>query len=158
MTALHLADAASILPAMPEPRIEIHESPDPALREAILKPLRDFNESHVGPVDVEPLAITLRDPDSGAITGGLWGTSVARWLYVDLLVVPEEFRGRGIGTELLRKAEEIARKRDCIALWLNTGTFQAPGFYEKRGFKAFGRVPDYPPGHDTIFFLKRLDS
>ena len=143
---------------MAEPRIEIDESPDPALRDAILKPLRAFNESHVGPVNVEPLAITLRDPDTGTITGGLWGTSVAGWLYVDLLVVPEEFRGRGLGTQLLSKAEEIARKRDCIALWLNTGTFQAPGFYEKRGFTSFGRVPDYPPGHDTIFFLKRLDS
>jgi GNAT superfamily N-acetyltransferase len=139
-------------------RIDIDESPDPALRDAILKPLRAFNESRVGPIVVEPLAITLRDPQSGTVTGGLWGTSVAGWLYVDLLVVPEEFRGRGLGTELLRQAEDIARKRGCIALWLNTGTFQAPGFYEKQGFTAFGTVPDYPPGYDTIFFLKRLDS
>ena len=158
MTALHLGDAASILPAMAEPRIEIDESPDPALREAILKPLRAFNESQVGPIDAAPLAIVLSDPQSGAITGGLWGTSVARWLYVDLLVVPEEFRGRGLGRQLLEKAEDIARKRGCVGMWLCTGTFQSPAFYEKRGFKAFGRVQDYPPGHDTIFFLKRLDS
>lgn len=143
---------------MARPRMDIDEKPDPALREAILKPLRAFNESRVGPVVVEPLAITLRDPDSGAVTGGLWASSVARWLYVDLLVVPEEFRGQGFGTELLRQAEEVARKRSCVAMWLLSGTFQAPGFYEKLGFKAFGTAQDYPPGHDTIFFVKRLDS
>jgi GNAT superfamily N-acetyltransferase len=137
------------------PQIEIDEAPDPALREAILKPLRAYNERHVGPVKTEPLAITLRDAD-GAVTGGLWGTSVAGWLYVDLLVVPEEFRGRGIGTELLARAEEIARKRGCTGLWLHTGSFQAPRFYEKLGFTAFGSLPDYPAGHTTTYYSKRL--
>jgi GNAT superfamily N-acetyltransferase len=140
------------------PSIEIDESPDPALRDAILKPLRAFNESHVGAFKPEQLAITLRDRDSGAVNGGLWGHSVAGWLYVDLLVVPEAFRGRGLGTELLARAEEVARKRGCIGLWLHTGTFQAPGFYEKRGFTAFGTIPDYPPGHATVYYLKRLDG
>jgi GNAT superfamily N-acetyltransferase len=140
------------------PRIDIDESPDPALRDAILKPLRAFNESKVGPVDATPLAIVLSDPQSDAITGGLWGTSVAGWLYVDLLVVPEGFRGQGLGSQLLEKAEDIARKRGCIGLWLCTGTFQSPAFYEKRGFTAFATMPDYPPGHATIYYLKRLNS
>jgi GNAT superfamily N-acetyltransferase len=139
------------------PAIEVDESPDLALRDAILKPLRAFNESQVGPVPVEPLAITVRNPQSGEVIGGLWGTSVVAWLYVDLLVVPEGFRRQGLGTELLRQAEAIARKRNCIGMWLHTGSFQAPGFYEKQGFRAFGTVPDYPPGHATIFYLKRLD-
>ena len=143
---------------MNQPRIDIDENPDPGLRDAILQPLKAFNESHIGPVKPELLAIALRDPESGEVVGGLWGASVVGWLYVDLLVVPEGFRGQGLGTELLRKAEEIARKRGCIGMWLHTGTFQAPGFYEKRGFKAFGKVPDYPLGHATIYYLKRLDA
>ncbi len=140
------------------PKIGIEETPDPSLRDQILKPLRAFNEGHIGPVKAEPLAIVLRDPESSAITGGLWGTSGAGWLYVDLLVVPEELRGQGLGAELLRKAEDVARKRGCIGLWLHTGTFQAPHFYEKLGFTAFGTIPDYPPGHATIYYLKRLDA
>ena len=139
-------------------RIDVDESPDPALRDAILKPLRTFNESKIGAIRPEPLAIALRDPESGDITGGLWGSSVAGWLYVDLLVVPEGFRNRGLGKGLLQKAEEVARKRGCTGLWLHTGTFQAPGFYEKQGFTAFGTVPDYPPGHATIYYLKRLGA
>jgi GNAT superfamily N-acetyltransferase len=141
-----------------KPIIEVDESPDPGLRDAIVQPLRAFNESRIGPVKPEPLAIVLRDPEGGTVTGGLWGASVVGWLYVDLLVVPEGFRGQGLGSELLRKAEIIARKRGCIGMWLHTGSFQAPAFYEKRGFQAFGTVPDYPPGHATIFYLKRLDA
>jgi GNAT superfamily N-acetyltransferase len=140
---------------MVQPWIDIDESPDPALRDAILKPLRAFNEDHVGPINPEQLAIVLRD-DSGAVMGGLWGVSVAGWLYVDLLVVPEAFRGQGLGSQLIREAENIARKRGCTGLWLHTGTFQAPGFYEKQGFTAFGTIPDYPPGYATIYYLKHL--
>jgi GNAT superfamily N-acetyltransferase len=139
------------------PRIDVDESPDPALRDAILKPLRAFNESKVGTIKAEPLAITLRDPD-GVVTGGLWGNSVAGWLFVDLLVVPESLRGQGLGSELLRRAEDIARKRRCTGVWLHTGTFQAPVFYERRGYQAFGTLPDYPPGHATIYYMKRLDA
>ena len=139
------------------PWIEVDESPDLALRDAIVKPLKAFNESHVGPIQPLPLAIALRDQESGAVIGGLWATSVAGWLYVDLLVVPENFRRQGLGRQLLRQAEEVARQRGCIGLWLHTATFQAPGFYEKQGFQLFGTVPDYPPGHASIFYLKRLD-
>jgi ribosomal protein S18 acetylase RimI-like enzyme len=140
----------------PAPRIDVDESPDPALRDAILKPLRAFNESQVGPIKAEHLAIALRGRDN-AITGGLWGYSVVGWMFVDLLVVPEELRGQGLGTELLRRAEHIARKRDCIGVWLHTGTFQAPGFYEKQGYTVFGTIPDYPLGHSTVYLMKRLN-
>ncbi len=106
---------------------------------------------------MEPLALTLCDPESGAVIGGLWGTSALGWTYVDLLVVPESFRGQGLGRELLQKAEAIARKRGCIGMWLYTATFQAPGFYEKLGFKSFGVIPKYAAGHENIYYSKRLD-
>jgi GNAT superfamily N-acetyltransferase len=138
--------------------VDVDESPDPALRDAILEPLRAFNESRVGPIKAEPLAIALRDPESDAVSGGLWGLSVAGWFYVDLIVIPEGYRRQGLGTELLQTVEKIARKRGCIGVWLHTGTFQAPAFYEKLGFTTFGTVPDYPPGHATIYYLKRLDG
>lgn len=143
---------------MTQPRIDVDENPDPGLRDAILPPLRAFNESHIGPIKPELLAIALRDPETGEVVGGLWGSSVVGWLYVDLLVIPEGFRGQGLGSELLRQAEAIARKRGCIGMWLHTATFQAPGFYEKLGFEAFGTIPDYPLGYGTIYYSKRLDT
>jgi GNAT superfamily N-acetyltransferase len=139
------------------PTIDLDESPDPALRDQILKPLRAFNDSQIGAVKVQPLVIALRN-DSGAVIGGLWGQSAAAWMFVDLLVVPEAFRGQGLGSRLLREAEDIAKKRNCTGVWLHTGTFQAPGFYEKKGYQRFGALPDYPPGHTTIYYMKRLDA
>src|SRR5438067_1616792 len=101
------------LPAMAAPRIDIDESPDAALRDDILRPLRAFNESRIGLIKVELLAITLRDPESGEIIAGLCGSSGADSLSVDLLVIHETFHGYGLGTDLLRQPQEIARKVGC---------------------------------------------
>src|SRR5437016_5268347 len=122
-----------------EPKIVIDEKPEPSLREAILRPLVDYNASKVGPIIVEPLAVFLRHPESDAIIGGLWGHLAADWLSIELLYVPDELRARGIGSSLMRKAEEIAAKRGCVGVQLDTFSFQAPGFYEKLGYRAFGK-------------------
>jgi GNAT superfamily N-acetyltransferase len=140
------------------PRITVDENPVPDLQAQIGAPLRAFNISQIGPISAQALAILLRDPESNEIVGGLWGKSVADWMFVDLLVVPEALRKRGIGTALLRQAEDIARKRNCAGVWLHTGTFQAPGFYEKLGYERFGQIPDFPRGHKTFFYSKRLDQ
>jgi GNAT superfamily N-acetyltransferase len=140
------------------PRIIVDENPAPGLRDQIGAPLRVFNISQVGPINVQALAILLRNPESDEIVGGLWGQSVADWLFVDLLVVPEASRKRGIGTSLLRQAEDVARKRNCVGVWLSTGTFQAPVFYEKLGYEQFGQIADLPRGHKTFFYSKRLDQ
>jgi GNAT superfamily N-acetyltransferase len=143
---------------MIEPTIIIDEHPDPALRESILRPLRDYNESKVGPSTSELVAILLRHPESGEIIGGLWGRSVRDWLFVDLLFVPEELRARGLGSSIMKKAEEVATKRGCAGVWLHSGTFQASDFYEKLGYQSFGKLRDFPKGHDTIYYFKRVDD
>ena len=139
-----------------EPKIVVDEKPQPSLREAILRPLRDHNASKVGQVVIEPFAVFLRHPESDEIVGGLWGASAADWLFIELLYVPDELRTRGIGSSLMRKAEEIAVKRGCIGIKLDTFTFQAPGFYEKLGYRIFGKLADHPKGHEQIYYFKNL--
>ena len=56
----------------------------------------------------------------------------------------------------MTRAEEIARQRDCIGMWLDTYSFQARGFYEKLGFTVFGQVDDHPPGEQRFFLQKRF--
>lgn len=135
--------------------IVVDENPNHAMRDIIVAPLREYNASQVGPIKPEPLAICLRG-DDGAVIGGLWGHTVADWLYVDLLIVPDGMRNQGIGTAVMKKAEEIARKRNCVGVWLCTATFQAPGFYEKLGYSRFGQLPDFPRGHTNFYYSKRL--
>lgn len=143
---------------MSVPKIVVDEKPDPGLRYAILKPLLDYNISQVGKATPEPVAVFLRDPDTGANSGGLWGIVVADWLFVELLFVPEDCRGRGLGVALLREAEAIAQRRGCIGIRLDTFTFQAPGFYAKQGYTVFGALDDHPRGHRRIYYYKRLSE
>ncbi len=37
---------------------------------------------------------------------------------------------------------------------LDTFSFQARGFYEALGYEVFGRLEEYPPGHERYFLRK----
>lgn len=125
-------------------------------REAILKPLRAFNRSHTGQMPSETVGILLRDPASQEVVGGLYGEISFGWLLIELLSIPDQMRTQGTGTRLMRAAEDLARERGCEGIWLDTFSFQAPGFYRKQGFTEFGHIADFPPGHKRHFFHKRL--
>ncbi|MDN4497635.1 GNAT family N-acetyltransferase [Pseudomonas mosselii] len=126
--------------------------------DAILKPLRVFNDTVIGSPEAATVAWTLRDPASDEIVGGLYARLGGRWLFVELLVVPERMRGQGTGRELMAQAEALAREKGCCGIWLDTFSFQAPDFYRKLGFEVFGELADFPPGHTRYFLRKRLDS
>jgi len=139
-----------------EPKLVVDEMPDPIFREAILRPLLNYNSGKVGTTTLEPLAILLRHPETDEIIGGLWGSSAYDWLFIDLLYVPDELRMRGVGSSLMKRAEEVAAKRGCVGIWVDTYTFQAPGFYEKVGYKTYGKLTDHPKGHERICYFKKL--
>jgi GNAT superfamily N-acetyltransferase len=75
---------------------------------------------------------------------------------VHWLWVAERYRKHGIGSQLMSSAETTARERYCRAAYLDTFTFQAPIFYERLGYREFGRLHDFPPGHARIWFWKAL--
>jgi GNAT superfamily N-acetyltransferase len=77
-------------------------------------------------------------------------------LHVELLFVPETFRGTGLGRQMLLQAEQEAISRGCRGAWLDTNSFQARGFYERLGYSVFGILDDYPPGQSRIFLHKVL--
>lgn len=137
--------------------ISLHLSDQPNHDQAAIfwKMLSEYNAGHVGPSDREQLYILLRD-DDGKIHGGLNGSTCRGWLFVENLVVHEELRGQGYGSRLLTAAEEEARKRGCHAAYLDTYSFQARPFYEKRGYAVFGTLEDCPAGHQRFFLSKKL--
>ncbi len=125
-------------------------------REAILKPLRAYNLSHTGEMPFETVGILLRDPTTQEVVGGLYGKISYGWMFIELLSIPDSMRTQGTGTRLMQAAEALARQKGCVGIWLDTFSFQAPGFYRKLGFSEFGHIADYPPGHQRHFFEKRL--
>jgi GNAT superfamily N-acetyltransferase len=124
-------------------------------REVIASGIRAYNESRAGLSQASPLAVLLKD-DSGQTVGGLWGRTSFGWLFVELLFVPEALRGRGYGLRLLEAAEHAAVARNCHAVWLDTYDFQAVPFYERLGYREFGRLEDYPREHTRHFLRKDL--
>jgi GNAT superfamily N-acetyltransferase len=60
-----------------------------------------------------------------------------RHLYIDDLVISEELRSKGLGTDLLGFAEEMALEWNCNQLRLCTGIENERGksFYDKNGWK-----------------------
>jgi GNAT superfamily N-acetyltransferase len=130
--------------------------PGYADREAILAPLVCFNEQQAGPTMFAETALLVRDGD-GATIGGLWARTAYDWMFVELLVVPARLRGSGVGSALMRRAEDLARAQGCAGIWLDTFSFQARPFYEKLGYSVFGALPDHPRGKARYFLQKRLD-
>ncbi len=71
-------------------------------------------------------------------------------------------RGRGVGSELLARAEAIAAERGRTLLNLDTASDEgAAGFYERNGYLFAGEIPDYalkPQGGltGTRLYWKRI--
>src|SRR5947207_1631512 len=115
--------------------------------------LGQFNEQHAGPRITLKFVLAVRD-DNGELVGGLVGETLWNTLYVGVLWVHEEYRGKGFGTGLMERAEQVAREHACDVVFLNTMTFQAPGFYPKLGYTVFGELTDVPRGHRRLWFRK----
>jgi GNAT superfamily N-acetyltransferase len=138
-------------------RLQVADAPTLQDREAVLAPLRAYNEAKAGPARADPVAILLRDAEDRPV-GGLWGRSGYDWTFVEYLAVPEALRGQRLGSALIAEAERIARARGCCGIWLDTFAFQARGFYEKLGFTVFGTLEDHPRGSRRFFLSKRLED
>jgi GNAT superfamily N-acetyltransferase len=141
-----------------QPLIIVSQDPQEADRQAILSALVRHNDEIAGPSGYETIAILLRDPGNGETIGGLWGTISYDWMFVALLFVPQPLRGQGLGTRLIRAAEQLAQDKDCAGIWLDTFGFQAPEFYKGLGYKILGELPDHPRGTNRFLFQKILAS
>ena len=92
----------------------------------------------------------------GAVQAGIRFVLAFEWLFVNWLWVALPYRKHGIGSKLMAGAEAAAREEGCRAAYLDTFTFQAPKFYERLGYKEFGRLDDcdaVPVKEDDEFAL-----
>ena len=67
--------------------------------------------------------------------------------YITSLFVKESHRKKGIGSQLLQKAIESAKKKGVIEVHVDTeeNNVRATEFYQKSGFKKVGVVFEYNP-------------
>ena len=140
---------------MAQPKIVFEPYASGAQREVVEEILNRRNVAITGQDQWYQVAFFAKT-DDGEILGGLLGAIWAKRLYIGTLALQEPFRGNGLGSELMRRAEQYAIERGCTDSWLSTFSFQARPFYERLGYRIFGTLENYPQGHALFFMTKRL--
>ena len=135
--------------------LEIVFDPSDAGANVVRAHLDAFNFAATGVSTWYPVNLLVRNR-RGEVLGGVIALAWGGWLSISLVWVDESLRGRGWATRMMDQAEAIGREKGCRWAWLDTHSFQARPFYEKRGYEVFGSLDDYPAGHQKFFLRKKL--
>ena len=119
--------------------------------------LDDGAEALGHPFNPQAVGFEARDGD-GTFLGGIYGWGQLGWFFVKLLALAPEVRGKGTGSKLLARAEEVAREMGLAGVYLDTYDFQAPGFYKKLGYSEVGRLPKAGQHPQRIWFCKIFEE
>jgi len=123
--------------------------------ETIFQGLLEYNLARIENKDPKDLGIYFQD-ETGTKLAGLIGDTHGNWLAVKYLWVSEELRGKSIGSQILKQAEDTAKERGCKYVFLDTFSFQAPLFYKKYGYKEVFALEEYPVTGKRYYFTKTL--
>lgn len=131
-------------------------SADPTLDQRLSDELGNFNTAAVpGPSAVE---LTVRCTDTeGELLGGISGWTWQEAAGIGMTWVDPAQRSTGLGSQLLAEFERTAATGGARRVFVTSFTFQAPGFYERHGFREIFRWDGVPiEGHADVHFRKDL--
>jgi ribosomal protein S18 acetylase RimI-like enzyme len=140
---------------MTEIRIVSEPHASDSLKQVVVDHLDAYNIAVTGFQEYSPVNLFLRDTGD-EVVGGLLASIWGGVMFIRILWVSEALRGQGFGQRLVEMAERRAAERGCRRVFLDTFSFQAPGFYQKFGYQVYGRAEDWPDGHAHLFLRKDL--
>lgn len=94
--------------------------------------------------------------DSGRVVAGVVGTAYWGKIHIRILWVHPDYQSGALGSRLVDWVEERGRELRCTAALVDTMSFQAPEFYERRGYRQFGVSQGYEGGASRHYFEKEL--
>jgi GNAT superfamily N-acetyltransferase len=123
-------------------------------KKAVLDGLIGYNTEKMGKQKYKRLAVSLRERNKvvGGIVGELWTTV----LFIQLFWIEQKLRGKDYGTKLIKAIEDEARRFGATHSYVDTMSFQAPGFYRACGYKEYGSIEGYPGNVTRHWFTKSL--
>lgn len=127
---------------------------DRALADRLDEEIDAFNAEATGMTDGRML--TARVADGDRLLAGLSGWTWGACGYVDVLWVTASHRGQGLGTQVMDAVEAEMVARGCRQVVLSSHSFQAPVFYERRGYRRLCEVEGYPAGFSLVVMAKAL--
>src|SRR5262249_56600154 len=119
--------------AKADPDITVTDELDPADVAVITDGLRAYDLSQTGYYDFRPLAVFVRDPQTGRVIGGLHGRSEFGLVYIAWFFLPEDLRRVRVGSRVLAMAEEEGRRRGCTRIALTTLRVEGPRLFPHHG-------------------------
>ncbi len=148
---------------MDKPTIQIGLSQENA--DHLIRRLQAFNDANHPLValfrtqtnDPAPLHIFARDGEDNVIGGVIAKAWITwKWLEIDILWVDEPYRSQKLGSKLMDEMEQLGRENGCTRSRVSTWSFQAPEFYQKRGYEIYGELHDFPEGITDYRLWKNL--
>ncbi|MFF3553751.1 GNAT family N-acetyltransferase [Streptomyces tsukubensis] len=119
--------------------------------------LDEVNFPATGTTAADQSSLSVKAVDGeGRLIGGLTGWTWGGLLGIDMLWIREDSRRDGWGGKLLLAAEEEARRRGCDRACVSSFTFQAPGFYQRHGYRETGRTLGIPGGAEDVHMFKEF--
>jgi len=102
-------------------------------------------------------AYFLSAREGGRIVGAVKLRIGRKVASIGAFAVAKGRRRSGVGTELLERCEEIAKKKKCVKIWLWTlHTIDAYKFYRSRGYQEEARLKKHFGGKDLSVMSKFL--
>jgi ribosomal protein S18 acetylase RimI-like enzyme len=123
--------------------------------DAIEDRLYEHNSHATGRRDGQGLGFVIRG-DAGQMIGTAAGYTWAGISELKQIWVDKAYRRRGYARALLDAFVEEARGRGARRIWVASYDFQAPGMYEKAGFKRMAEFDGWPEGHVNVVLCKTL--
>jgi GNAT superfamily N-acetyltransferase len=123
-------------------------------KKAVLGGLIRYNNEKMGKQKYKRLAVSLRE--GNAIIGGIVGEVWTTVLFIQLFWLEQRLRRRGFGAKLIKAIEDEARRFGATRAYVDTMSFQAPGFYRTCGYEEFGSLEGYPGGVTRHWLTKTL--
>jgi GNAT superfamily N-acetyltransferase len=139
-----------------QPVIEVSDAFPAELLAKVTAGLGEANTSLVGPANRVVVAALARPPGGDAVAGGVICSVAWGWLYIAQLWVAPAWRRQGLAARLIAAAETEGVRRGCRNAWIDTFNPAALRLYTQIGYREFGALEDFPPGHQRTFLRKPL--
>lgn len=127
-------------------------------KEALDKDWKFFTKEKYGESAVwKEINFRFKAVEEGKIIGTIDGKLEGDVVYVGALMTAKDLRGKGVGTLLIKKAEEFGKKVKAKKVWLLTGSdWQSNSFYKKLGFVQVATIPSLYFNKDFNVYKKAI--
>lgn len=122
---------------------------------------RRFRQDHVDWILRNDKAVTLVEEDGSQLAGAIMLLVEGQVCRVLSIATMPECRRRGLGTEMMKAAEEAARERGCsqVRLEVSTRNYGAIEFYRGLGYRTDGVLYGYYSwGEDAYSMIRSLSQ